>query len=176
MAPGVRDAAARGVVGVACRGMIFEETMALLAAMEREGVRYVLVGSMAMAANGVVRATRDVDFVVASDEDNVERLRVALRSVFDDPSIDEIDAGELSGAYPVVQYFPPGERYSIDIIARLGEAHAFDDIEWHWMDVEGLRIKVATPRMLYAMKRDTVREQDRLDARMLRERFGDEVD
>jgi hypothetical protein len=44
------------------------------------------------------------------------------------------------------------------------------------MDVEGLRIKVATPRMLYVMKRDKVREQDRLDARMLRERFGDEVD
>ena len=44
------------------------------------------------------------------------------------------------------------------------------------MDVEGLRIKVATPRMLYAMKRDTVREQDRLDAQMLRQRFAGEVD
>jgi hypothetical protein len=156
--------------------MIFEDAMALLAAMERHDVRYVMVGSMAMAANGIVRATRDVDFVVASDEDNVERLRLAMRSVFDDPSIDEIDADELSGAYPVVQYFPPGENYSVDIIARLGDVYVFDDIEWHWMDVEGLRIKVATPRMLYAMKRDTVREQDRLDARMLRERFGGEVD
>ena len=156
--------------------MIFEDAMALLAAMEREGVRYVLIGSMAMAANGIVRATRDVDFAVASDEDNIERLRVALRSVFDDPSINEIDADELSGAYPVVQYLPPDESYSIYIIARLGDAYAFDDIEWHWMDVEGLRIKVATPRMLYAMKRDTVREQDRLDAQMLRQRFAGEVD
>ena len=156
--------------------MIFEDAMAVLAAMEREGVSYVMVGSMAMAANGVVRATRDVDFVVASDEENIARLRAALRSVFDDPSIDEIDAEELAGAYPVVQYFPPGEAYSIDIIARLGEAFAYDDIEWHWMEVDRLRIKVATPRMLYVMKRDTVREQDRLDARMLRERFGAEVD
>lgn len=150
--------------------------MALLAAMERENVRYVMVGSMAMAANGLVRATRDIDFIVASDEHNIGRLRAALRSVFKDPSIEEIDAGDLAGAYPVVQYFPPGESYSVDIIARLGEVFAFDDIEWQWMDVEGLRIKVATPRMLYVMKRDTVREQDRLDARMLRERFGDKVD
>jgi hypothetical protein len=30
--------------------------------------------------------------------------------------------------------------------------------------------------MLYVMKCDTVREQDRLDARMRRERFGAEVD
>jgi hypothetical protein len=121
-------------------------------------------------------ATRDIDIAVASDGGNIERLRVALWSVFDDPSIDEIDAHELAGAYPVVQYLPPDESYSIDIIARLGDAYAFDDIEWHWMDVEGLRIKVATPRMLYAMKRDTVREQDRLDAQMLRQRFADEVD
>jgi hypothetical protein len=156
--------------------VIFEDAMALLAAMERENVRYVMVGSMAMAANGLVRATRDIDLIVASDEHNIERLRAALRSVFNDPSIEEIDADELAGEYPVVQYFPPGESYSVDIIARLGEVFVFDDIEWQWMDVEGLRIKVATPRMLYVMKRDTVREQDRLDARMLRERFGDEVD
>jgi hypothetical protein len=158
------------------RPMVFDDAIALLAAMEREAVRYVMIGSMAMAANGLVRATRDVDFVVAPDEENIARLRVALRSVFDDPSIEEIDAGELAGAYPVVQYLPPGETYSVDIITRLGEAFAYDDIEWHWTEVEGLRIKVATPRMLYAMKRDTVREQDRLDARMLRERFGSEVD
>jgi hypothetical protein len=44
------------------------------------------------------------------------------------------------------------------------------------MEIDGLRIKVATPRMLYVMKRDTVREQDRLDARMLRERFDLEAD
>jgi hypothetical protein len=156
--------------------VIFEDAMALLAAMERENVRYVMVGSMALAANGLVRATRDIDFIVASDEHNIERLRAALRSVFNDPSIEEIDADELAGEYPVVQYFPPGESYSVDIIARLGEVFVFDDIEWQWMDVEGLRIKVATPRMLYVMKRDKVREQDRLDARMLRERFGDEVD
>jgi hypothetical protein len=116
---------------------------------------------MAMAANGLVRATRDIDLIVASDEHNIERLRAALRSVFNDPSIEEIDADELAGEYPVVQYFPPGESYSVDIIARLGEVFVFDDIEWQWMDVEGLRIKVATPRMLYVMKRDKVREQDR---------------
>jgi len=34
------------VAGVACCRMIFEDPMALLAAMEREGVRYVMVGSM----------------------------------------------------------------------------------------------------------------------------------
>jgi hypothetical protein len=31
---------------------------------------------------------------------------------------------------------------------------------------------MATPRMLYRTKRDTVRPQDRLDAQVLEERFG----
>jgi len=35
-----------------------------------------------------------------------------------------------------------------------------------------VRIRVATPRMLYLMKKGTVRGQDRLDAAMLKERFG----
>ena len=33
------------------------------------------------------------------------------------------------------------------------------------------RIRVATPRMLYRMKRDTVRPLDRIDAEAIRERF-----
>jgi len=35
----------------------------------------------------------------------------------------------------------------------------------------GTRISVATPRMLYRMKRDTVRPQDRLDAQVIKEEF-----
>ena len=37
--------------------------------------------------------------------------------------------------------------------------------------LDGIRVRVATPRMLYRMKRDTVRPQDKVDALVLRERF-----
>lgn len=37
---------------------------------------------------------------------------------------------------------------------------------------EGLLVSVVTPRMLYRMKRDTVRLKDRADARALADRFG----
>jgi hypothetical protein len=43
--------------------------MRILAALDREGVRYVLIGSMAMAAQGLIRATRDIDFFVSPDPD-----------------------------------------------------------------------------------------------------------
>ena len=48
--------------------MTFVEAMQVLSAFERHGVAYVLVGSMAMAAQGIARATRDLDLFVSADE------------------------------------------------------------------------------------------------------------
>lgn len=103
---------------------------------------------------------------------DVERLKAALRELFEDPSIEELRASDLAGDYPALQYVPPAGDFWIDILARLGEAFRFADLEAEALDVEGVRIRVATPRTLYRMKRDTVRPQDRLDADMLKQRFG----
>lgn len=147
--------------------------MRILAALDREGVRYVLIGSMAMAAQGLIRATRDIDFFVSPDPDNVERLRRALKSVFDgDVNIDQITAADLGGDYPAIEYTPPHGFYSIDILARLGEAFRYEDLEWEELRVDGIPVRVATPRMLYRMKKDTLRPLDKLDAEALRDRFG----
>jgi hypothetical protein len=151
--------------------MELEEALQILAAFDRERVEYVLVGSMGMAVLGVIRATRDIDVFVAPDEANVARLRRALASVFDDPSIDEITSTDLAGDYPAIQYAPPSGDFSIDLLARLGERFRFDQIEWQEVTVDGIRVRVATPRMLYRMKKDTVRPQDKLDASALRDRF-----
>jgi hypothetical protein len=156
--------------------MTFAEALSILAAFERHGVAYVLVGSMAMAAQGIVRATRDMDIFIDADEPNVARLKAALKELFDDPSIDRITAGDLSGDYPAVQYVPPDSDYWIDILARLGHAVRYSDLESEEVKVEGVPVRVATPRMLYRMKRDTVRPQDGVDAQVLKRRFDLEDD
>jgi hypothetical protein len=151
--------------------MEFEQTKRILAAFDRHGVNYVLVGGMAMAAQGLVRATRDIDVVVSVEAKNIDRLKAALQELFNDPEIDSIRADELAGDYPAIQYVPPTGDFWIDILARLGEAFQFADLESDELVVEGVRVRVATPRTLYRMKKDTVRPQDRLDAQALRERF-----
>jgi hypothetical protein len=151
--------------------MEFEQTKRILAAFDRHGVNYVLVGGMAMAAQGLVRATRDIDMVVSVEAKNIDRLKAALQELFNDPEIDSIRADELAGDYPAIQYVPPTGDFWIDILARLGEAFQFDDLESEELVVEGVRVRVATPHTLYRMKKDTVRPQDRLDAQALRERF-----
>jgi hypothetical protein len=145
--------------------------IAVLGALEREGVRYKVVGGVALNLLGLARATQDLDIFVASDEDNVARLRTALDSVFHDPEIQGITAGDLGGSYPAVQYVPPEGDFHVDILSRLGEAFAYEEIEVADRWIEGIRVPVATPRMLYAMKKDTVRLQDKADAARLRRYF-----
>jgi hypothetical protein len=154
----------------------FDEAKEVLAELARRKVRYVLIGSMAMAAQGLPRATRDMDFFVDPAPDNVDLLKQALRALFDDPNIDDIHADELAGDYPAIEYIPPHGRYSMDILARLGEAFRFEDIESEELRIDDFAIRVATPRMLYRMKKDTVRPQDRADAARIRDTFGLEVE
>jgi hypothetical protein len=65
----------------------------------------------------------------------------------------------------------PEGGFVIDLIGRLGEAYTFADLESEEVEIGGVRIRVATPRVLYEMKRDTLRPQDRADAEVLRKRF-----
>ena len=148
-----------------------ETIRALFAALRDENVDYVLVGAMAMDVLGIGRLTEDVDLFVRPTPDNVDRLRRALRRVWQDASIDEITATDLAGDFPAVQYVAP-DGTSIDILSRLGEAFEFADIEATVYAYGDVDVKVATPETLYRMKRDTVRLRDKADAQVLREKFG----
>ncbi len=151
--------------------MDFDKFLEVLRALAREGVDYVLVGAVALGIHGLVRATEDVDLFIRPDGENVERLKRALRSVWDDPEIAGITAQDLAGEYPTVRYGPPGEGFVIDLLSRLGSAFAFEDLEAETVSLEGVPVRVATPATLYRMKKGTVRPIDRADAAALREKF-----
>lgn len=150
-----------------------DELLRVLKAFADEGLEYVLIGATAMGLHGLVRATEDVDLFVRPDVENIERLKRAFRAVYgDDPSLHEISAQDLLGEYPSVRYYPPTGDLYFDVLARLGEAVQYDDIGQESRVLEGITIRVATPRALYNLKKDTVRALDRRDAEALRQRFG----
>lgn len=154
------------------RLMQFDDVLAVLAALASAKVDYVLVGGVAVGLHGFERATNDIDLFVRTDEENIDRLRAALHSVYDDPSIEEISAVDLAGEYPTVRYGPPSGDYFIDLLGRLGSEIRYDDLEFQIMEIEGVPVRLATPKTLYRMKRDTVRPIDRIDAETLRARFS----
>ena len=144
----------------------------VLRALDVQGVRYVLIGAAAMGIHGVVRATEDLDLMIDATADNIERLRAALLSVYDnDANINQIATDDLLGDYPAVRYFPPSGDLYFDILTRLGEAANYETVEKEIKIVAGVNVTVATPLALYRLKKDTLRPLDHADAAALRTRF-----
>ena len=65
----------------------------IIAALDAADVAYVIVGGLAVAAHGVVRAPRDLDLVPDPSATNLERLAAALRDLGAEHPID----GALTG-------------------------------------------------------------------------------
>lgn len=152
--------------------MNYAASRRILSAFEEEGVRYLVFGGAALNLHGLPRFTEDLDVFIAPTRENVEAVKRALRKVYDDPSIDEISADELVGEYPALQYVPPEGDFHVDILTRLGEAFRFEDLEGDETTLDGVKVRLVSPRTLYLMKKDTVRPKDRLDADGLRAKYG----
>lgn len=152
--------------------MEFDRFLDIARAFERAKVTYVLVGGVAVNLHGILRATEDVDFFVRPDADNIERLKKALKSLWDDPEIDEISIEDFAGAYPTLRYGPPEGDFVIDILTRLGTAFRFEDLEAETIAIDGVPVRIATPRTLVRMKRGTLRPSDQADAAALARKFG----
>jgi hypothetical protein len=150
-----------------------DEIIRILREFEKAELEYVLIGASAMGFHGLVRATEDLDLFVRATEANIERLRVALRQAYDnDPHIDEISSIDLLGEYPAVRYYPPTGDLYFDVLTRLGESANYETVEAEIKEIQGTKVRVATPMALYRMKRGTIRDKDHMDAAALRERFS----
>lgn len=152
--------------------MDYEAVLRVLAAFEREGLTYAIFGAAALNMHGLARFTEDLDVFIEPTRENVDRLKAALRAVYDDPHIDDVSAEDLLGDYPAIQYVPPTGMFHVDLVTRLGEAFRFEDLEVQRLPFGPLTVSVVTPETLFRMKRDTVRLKDRADAELLRIRFN----
>jgi hypothetical protein len=149
-----------------------DELLRLFRAFQTHGLEYVLIGATAMGLHGLIRATEDVDILIRASPENVERLRAALREAYaGDPNVEKITTADLLGDYPAVRYFPPSGDLFFDVMVRLGEAASFETVEAQTLDLEGINVRVATPRALYRLKKGTMRALDQQDALALRHKF-----
>ena len=152
-------------------GDLLGEVLALIAHLESCQVEYIIVGGVAMNLHGLTRATQDVDLFIKPDVENIERLKRALKRMWADPHIDELTAEDLMGDYALVRYGPPVESLWVDIMTRLGERFAYEDLDSELIRVEDIEARVATPQTLFRMKRTTLRAIDAIDAERLQRAF-----
>ena len=140
----------------------FEKLLAALAAAQ---VEYLCVGGVACSLCGFVRATDDVDILVARQRPNLEKLLAVLCS-FGEGAARELtpdDFADEEGSIRVVEDFP------VDIFVRL-QGHAFEDLLTYrrWHDVAGVRIPYLGPDGLILLKQKSWREKDLLDVAALK--------
>lgn len=147
---------------------LFEKFLQVLDALGKEEVDYILVGGFAVILHGMPRLTQDIDIFVKVTPGNIGKLQKALARVFqNDESINGITVDELNH-YSVIRYGSP-EGFYIDIMARLGAAATYKDLEYETLTVDGISIKVATAETLFGLKKDTLRFEDKRDALFLSE-------
>ena len=144
----------------------FDQLLRRLAEAE---VEFVLIGGLAVNAWGVVRGTKDVDVVVSSDPENLERVAEVAVAIHG-----HIQAGEsfLSTPPSIAAQLASGERVAIetelgqlDVVQGLDGVPTYDELRAKATEagVLGVRVLVCSFEDLKAMKRAAGRTRDRAD-------------
>jgi predicted nucleotidyltransferase len=141
--------------------------------LNRAGVRYVLIGGIALIRHGVVRATRDIDAVFDPDPDNVERIR-SLVDKWDAtrPDGSPIPDGGIAGDRTIHLSTPHGE---LDLLSEAAAATRFSDLmaRSETRRVDGVEVPICSLADLVAMKRSVGRERDLVDLADLESAHGE---
>ena len=136
----------------------------LLAAFNARGVEYLVVGAHALAAHGLIRATKDLDVWVRPRPDNAARVMEALVE-FGAP-LHDLTVDDLSRPGLIFQIGVPPIR--IDVITEI-DGVEFGDA---WPDrvsatFAGQPVHVLSHHHLLTNKFASGREQDLVDAKWL---------
>jgi hypothetical protein len=153
----------------------------LMEALVSGGVRFVLIGGLAVGVHGVVRATRDMDIVPDPDPANLERLAAVLSEL--DARQIGVDTEPLPHRATDPEGLAAGGSFQLatvhgqldvlqesDVIPSYAEL-ADDAIEIDW---RGRRIRVCSLERLREMKRAAGRPLDQLDLAALADAHGED--
>jgi hypothetical protein len=141
----------------------------LLAAFNAHGVEYLVVGAHALAAHGLVRATKDLDVWVRPEPVNAHRVLAAL-AAFGAP-LHDLSTDDLSRPGLIFQIGVAPIR--IDVITAIAGV-AFEDAWPERMEAHfaGQRASILSRRHLIQNKRAAGRDQDLLDVKWLESELG----
>ena len=144
----------------------FEKLLALLA---EGGVRFVIVGGVAVTLQGYVRLTEDVDILVDDDSGNIARLLATLAH-FGDGFARELTPADFDDSEGAIRIVEEAELCQIDIFTRMGGFRYPEIIaDADRIELKGLVVPYASKAALIRWKEASVREKDRLDAMALRQ-------
>jgi len=139
---------------------------ALAAELNRLGARYVVIGGVAINRLGFVRATEDLDLLIARDRANQSLVRQALE-ILPDKAVRELGAEEDLADWVVVRV---NDEITVDLMTEAsGISFAEAEPLIEWAEVGGVSIPFAGAELMWRCKQGS-REKDVLDRKFLVQR------
>jgi len=146
----------------------------LISVLDEYRVGYVVIGGVAVAAHGYVRATEDVDVVPDPDRENLDRLGNALVSVDARLAVDparEIGPAERQALYRGRNLTLTTRLGDIDVVQRLPGVPAYAELaaDAEHSTLGDVPLAIASRAHLIAMKQARGSAQDRADLERLQQ-------
>lgn len=129
----------------------------LLQMLSTAGVKFIVIGGVACALNGYVRATDDVDIIVETSRKNIELLIKSLEK-WGEGFARELSTSDFNlspGAIRIIENFP------LDVFTMLNGKIYNDYIIYTKVNKDG--ITYLNEDALIELKQNTMREKDALD-------------
>ncbi len=146
-----------------CRPPTDRDLAALARELNRLGAKYVVVGGFAVGKLGYVRATDDLDLLIAREKSNQLLIRKALE-VLPDQAIKELGPDEDMASVVVVRVH---DEITVDIMtAACGVDYDEAEKDIEWKDVDGVPVPFANIDLMLKLKRSH-RARDQEDRQVL---------
>ncbi len=146
---------------------------AALRDLNESGVRYVIVGGLAVIRHGAVRATKDVDAAIAMDGDNLARLeKLVAHWQATNPDGSPLRTPTLTAGGVLALRTP---HCLVDLLSEQLLPAPFDDVlaRADVKRIDGVEAPICSFADLVAMKRAAGRGTDLLDLERLTEAHGE---
>ena len=144
--------------------MDFEELLSLLLSSK---IKFIVVGGVACALNGFVRATDDVDILIEPSQANIKKMLGTLQNWGEGYAMDlSVEDFPISpGAVRIIEDFP------LDIFTILNR-NTYDDLLPNTNKTEQ-GIRYLNAGSLIEIKKDSFREKDKIDVLALEKLLDD---
>lgn len=140
------------------RAATLEDLKALVRSLDAHGVDYLLIGGFALAAHGYLRATIDIDLMVAPTRDAGERMKAALMVLPDQAARDLEPEWFEEG-----ENIRVGDAFIVDIMLNAnGQTYDLLKRFAQTVDLGGVSVNTVSLEGLLLTKR-TMREKDQQD-------------
>ena len=128
--------------------------------LNKEGVKYVLIGGFAINYYGFPRGTEDIDLLVEPSEENILKIKKAL-SFLQDNAVKEVNPDDIE-KYEVVRL---ADEITIDLLKKACDI-TYDKAKAEYFEFRGVSIPVANIVTMIGTKQG-IRPRDKEDLAFL---------